>query len=113
MNIKFLGGVSEVGRLGMLLENNRTKFLFDYGISPTRPPQYPLPTPPVDRVFLTHAHIDHSGMMPWMSSRYNAPIMATRATAAISGLLTRDSIKVAKAEGYVEHYSRKDINIMD
>lgn len=113
MNIKFLGGVSEVGRLGMLLENRNKNFLFDYGISPSRPPQYPLPTPPVERAFLSHAHVDHSGMMPWMSSRYNPPIMATRATAAISGLLTGDSIKVARAEGYVEHYSKQDIALME
>jgi putative mRNA 3-end processing factor len=113
MKIKFLGGVSEVGRLGMLLETGKKNLLFDYGISPTRPPQYPLPTPRVDLAFLSHAHVDHSGMMPWMSSRYQPPILATKATAAISGLLTRDSLKVARSEGYVEHYSRQDISIME
>lgn len=113
MKIKFLGGVNEVGRLGMILESGDTRFLFDYGISPTRPPQYPLPTPPVDLAFLSHAHVDHSGMMPWMVSRFQVPIMATQATAAISGLLTRDSLKVAAAEGYVEHYSKQDIGLME
>lgn len=113
MILKFLGGVNEVGRLGMLLEKGNSRYLFDYGISPTRPPQYPLPTPPVDMAFLSHAHIDHSGMMPWMSNRYRVPIIATKATADISSLLTRDSLRVASAEGFVEQYSRKDIRIME
>lgn len=113
MNIQFLGGVNEVGRLGMLLRDRSQTFLFDYGISPTRPPQYPLPTPPIHRAFLSHAHVDHSGMMPWMSSRYDPPIMATRSTASVSGLLTRDSLKVARAEGYTEHFTRKDIASME
>ncbi len=113
MRLRFLGGVNEVGRLGMLLEKGNGQFLFDYGISPTRPPQYPLPSPPVDIAFLSHAHVDHSGMMPWLTSRYQPPIIATRATAAISGLLSRDSLKIAKAEGYVEQFTRKDIRRME
>jgi len=113
MKVTFLGGVNEVGRLGMQLETSDRRFLFDYGISPTRPPQYPLPTEAVDIAFLSHAHIDHSGMMPWICRRSEVPIIATQPTSSISGLLAWDSLKVAAAEGYLEHYAKRDIRQME
>src|SRR2546425_7057253 len=66
MEIQFLGGATEVGRLGMLLRQGADTLLFDYGMLPKDPPQYPMKAPPVDRVFVTHAHLDHSGMVPWL-----------------------------------------------
>ena len=45
IKIQFLGGVEEVGRLAMVLEANNTKFLFEYGMSPGKPPKFPLPPP--------------------------------------------------------------------
>lgn len=113
MDLQFLGGVNEVGNLGMLLETEKIRYLFDYGITPTKPPRYPQHSPEIDLAFLTHAHIDHSGMMPWISSNYKAMIYSTRATSEISGLLARDSLKVAENEGFREPYSKKDINIME
>ena len=113
MKLKFLGGVNEVGRLGMLLENENTRFILDYGIAPARPPLFPEKAPPVDIAFLTHAHVDHSGMIPYLSRHYDPPVVATVATAAISGLLTRDTLKVAESEGYVQPYSKRDITLME
>ncbi|MCK4718041.1 MAG: MBL fold metallo-hydrolase, partial [Thermoplasmata archaeon] len=66
MDIRFLGGAEQVGSLGLFMENWGVKLLFDYGLTPTNPPGYPLPAPQVDRVFLSHAHVDHSGMIPWV-----------------------------------------------
>ena len=60
IKIQFLGGVEEVGRLAMILEIGNMKFLFEYGMSPGKPPKFPLPPPPVDLVLLTHDHLDHS-----------------------------------------------------
>ena len=48
---RFLGGVEEVGRLSMVFETHDIKLLFEYGMSPGKPPSYPLPAPPVDLVF--------------------------------------------------------------
>ena len=64
MKAQFLGGVEEVGRLAMVLDTPEIKLLFEYGMSPTKPPTYPLPPPPIDLVLLTHAHLDHSGGIP-------------------------------------------------
>ena len=70
-NIKFqfLGGVEEVGRLSMVLDIDNLKLLFEYGMSPGKPPKYPMQAPPVDLLLLTHGHLDHSGMIPSLWDR--------------------------------------------
>ena len=109
IKIQFLGGVEEVGRLAMVLETGDIKLLFEYGMSPGKPPSYPLPSPPVDMVLLTHAHLDHSGMIPWLFSKDDQKILTTQLTGELSDLLHKDSIKIAKSEGYAIPYSNSDI----
>lgn len=112
MNIQFLGGANEVGKLGMILKENNTRLLFDYGMSPTDPPTYPTKAPLIDMAFLTHSHLDHSGMMPWISNQYDVPIYATHPTKIVSELLAEDSLKICRNEGYPMPFRRNDINIM-
>jgi len=38
MDFQFLGGASEVGRLGMILKKGPISLLFDYGLLPRDPP---------------------------------------------------------------------------
>ncbi|MEF8879211.1 MAG: MBL fold metallo-hydrolase [Candidatus Thermoplasmatota archaeon] len=110
LNYQFLGGAEEVGRLSMLLETeDDTRFLFEYGMSPGDPPEYPLPAPPIDTVFLSHAHLDHSGMIPWLFSHFDQNILTTKLSGEISNLLHNDSVKIAKQEGYVIPFNRKEI----
>lgn len=109
IKIQFLGGVEEVGRLAMVLETGDIRLLFEYGMSPGKPPSYPLPPPPVDLVLLTHAHLDHSGMIPWLFSRTDQKILTTQLTGEISDLLHKDSVKIAKSEGYAIPYSNSDV----
>jgi len=109
IKIQFLGGVEEVGRLAMVLEIDNMKYLFEYGMSPGKPPKFPLPPPPVDLVLLTHAHLDHSGMIPWLFSRTDQRILSTELTGLVSNLLHKDTIKIAKSEGYANPYSNGDI----
>lgn len=108
MEARFLGGVAEIGRLGMLLEKDGARLLFDYGIAPADPPLYPMDCPPVDMVFLSHAHLDHSGMLPWLARRHAAPIVATPPTASIGELLIQDSLKVAREEAYALPWDKHD-----
>ncbi|MEK6985630.1 MAG: MBL fold metallo-hydrolase [Candidatus Thermoplasmatota archaeon] len=106
---RFLGAAEDIGRLGFVLESAGSTFLFDYGMEPDKPPQYPLPAPPIDRVFLTHAHLDHSGMIPWLTARYDASIMTTPVTQEVATLMHRDSLKIARSEGFPEPYGDADI----
>ena len=95
MDVEFLGGGNEVGRLGIYTAVNGNAQLFDYGLTPGEPPEFPKQAPPVDSVFLSHAHLDHSGMIPWVSKYYNPPIYATSITQDIASLLFRDTLKIA------------------
>ena len=110
-NIKcqFLGGSDEVGNLAMLLDIEDMKFLFDYGMSPGKPPTFPLPAPPVDLTFLTHSHLDHCGMIPWLCSESDHRIIATEPTTVVSNLLQKDTVKIAQMDGYSIPYTNADV----
>lgn len=106
----FLGSAEEIGRLGFVLDWGGNRFLFDYGLEPDRPPQYPLPAPAIDRVFLTHAHLDHSGMLPWIAARNDAAMHMTPVSGKVATLMHRDSLKIARSENFPEPYSDRDID---
>ncbi|RLF60251.1 MAG: MBL fold metallo-hydrolase [Thermoplasmata archaeon] len=109
IDIRFLGGSNKVGSLGMLFEKNNQKLLFDYGMTPSKPPEIPLPAPPVDTIFLSHAHLDHSGMIPALCEEGNTPIYTTALSSEIAQLLHKDSLKIAKLEGYAPPFTNSDI----
>jgi len=119
MKLQFLGGAQEVGRLGLLLKNKGANMMLEYGFKivskdPNNPalkkaPEYPMPSPPVDNALLTHCHIDHSGMMPWLCRKYGTKLHTTPLSMAVSELLYYDSLKIAKSEGYDCPYNEDDI----
>ncbi len=109
MDFQFLGGASEVGRLGMVLKSGPTSTLFDYGLLPKDPPQYPIPAPPVDGMFVSHAHLDHTGMIPWITRRQDVDVVLTPPTADVADLLLQDSLKIADAEGFDAPFNDHDL----
>jgi len=111
LECEFMGGGDEVGRLGILLKHAGSKLLFDYGMTATDPPSYPIPCPPVDAMFLTHSHLDHCGMIPWLTARYDISVVSTAVSRDIGVLLMEDSVKIGAAEGYPEPYDSRDIKI--
>jgi len=109
MKCQFLGGSDEVGNLAMVLELEDMRFLFDYGMSPGKPPKFPLPPPPIDLTFLTHSHLDHCGMIPWLCSQSDHRIIATEPTAVVSNLLQKDTVKIAQMDGYSIPFNSADV----
>lgn len=106
---KFLGGAENVGRMGMIMEGDGKTHLIEYGMSANKPPEYPLPAPKVDHIFLTHSHLDHCGMVPQVCGRDRCELFTTPLTAEVSEIMMHDSLKIAKAENYPLQYTTGDI----
>jgi putative mRNA 3-end processing factor len=113
MELRFLGGAREVGKSSVLVNTGKEKFLMDHGIEvqhDRRPIEPPLD---LDGVFITHAHIDHSGFVPGLYSRgYQGKTFATPATFDMSHMLLEDSIKVHGKRGTDAGFTSQDIKAM-
>ena len=103
MKITFLGATHEVTGSCYYLEGAGKKFLVDCGmeqgkdIYENRP--IPVPEAELDFVLLTHAHIDHSGMLPRLYARgFRGPIYATFATDDLCNIMLRDSAHIQEFE---------------
>ena len=102
MKFKFLGGADMVGRMGMTMEGNGMTALIEYGLSPTKPPEYPIPAPRIDYAFLTHAHLDHCGMIPQVCGKNRCDLFTTPLSAEVAEIMMYDTLKIAKAENYIQ-----------
>jgi putative mRNA 3-end processing factor len=110
MKFEFLGGADIVGRMGMTMKGDGKNMLVEYGLSPNKPPEYPLPVPEkVDHMFLTHSHLDHCGMVPQICGRDMCELFTTPLSAEVSEIMMYDSLKIAKAENFPQPYTGGDI----
>ena len=115
-----LGSYREVGRAMHMVTTNESKILVDCGAKPTtnRSEIQPffdapelLPLENIDAVVITHAHVDHIGMLPVLFRYgYRGPVYCTPPTRDLMTLLQQDYIKVSKMEsGDGPPYSLADI----
>jgi putative mRNA 3-end processing factor len=114
MKISFLGGGNEVGRMGILLDNGREKFLMDYGVN-VETMDVPLdPGLGINHLLLTHAHLDHSGSVPSFYHRgWSGRVFATPTTFDLCSMLLRDSIKVQSLKGIRATFNTHDVERME
>ena len=103
MTITFLGAAHEVTGSCTLIEANGIKILIDCGMEQGRDiyENVELPVNPadIDIVFLTHAHIDHSGMLPKLvKNGYDGGIFATHATKRLCDIMLLDSAHIQESE---------------
>lgn len=101
MKLSFLGAINYVGSSGILVETGSERIVMDYGTEvQNTPPTYPTPVNgKVDAVFLSHAHLDHSGGLPLIIKKNNCPIYAAAPGKGMVRMLLNDSLKIAKNEG--------------
>ena len=107
----YLGGGDEVGNVGIVMEDpDGVRLLLDYGLAPTSPPRYPSEAPMVHDAVITHSHIDHLGMAPWLCANHQTRLHGTPLTAHISDMMWRDCYKVSSIERYPLAWDKRDID---
>jgi metallo-beta-lactamase family protein len=102
MDLQFLGAASTVTGSQFLLTTSRAKVLIDCGMFQGSPHEairnrVPLAYDPaeIDAVLLTHAHLDHCGLIPHVVAKgLRAPIFATAGTVDLAGLVLLDTAKL-------------------
>ena len=105
MKIRFLGAAGEVTGSCYSVECGKRRFLVDCGVHQgadedalNRKP-FPFNIGELDAVFLTHAHMDHSGRIPYLVRQgFSGPIWTTPATARLVEILWHDSARLMKEE---------------
>ena len=103
MKIQFIGATHEVTGSCTLLEVGGRYYLVDCGMEQGTDvfQNVPLPVAPsqIEAVFLTHAHIDHSGMLPKLyKDGFKGQIYATEATCNLCDIMLRDSAHIQESE---------------
>ena len=110
MKLQFIGACHEVTGSCTLLEVCGAQYLVDcgmeQGIDAFENVPLPVAAARIDAVFLTHAHIDHSGMLPKLyKDGFRGKIYATEATCDLCNIMLRDSAHIQETEA--EWRSRK------
>lgn len=110
MKMTFIGATHEVTGSCTYIEACGKRFLVDFGMQQGEDiyENVQIPTAPsnIDFVLLTHAHIDHSGLLPLLfAGGFQGEIHSTKATANLCSVMLRDSAHIQEFEA--EWRSRK------
>jgi KH/beta-lactamase-domain protein len=114
-----LGGAQEVGRSAFLVKTRESSVLLDCGIHPgtQRPfeafPRFDSPEFEIDNldaVVISHAHLDHCGLAPFLYKYgYDGPLYCSAPTSNLMTMLQLDYLDVASKQGITPHYDQKDV----
>jgi KH/beta-lactamase-domain protein len=119
LRITVLGGAQEVGRSAFLLQTRESSVLLDCGINPgsSKPfesfprldnSQFELDS--LDAVVISHAHLDHCGLVPFLYKYgYDGPAYCSAPTSNLMTLLQLDYLDVASKQGIIPPYDQKDV----
>jgi KH/beta-lactamase-domain protein len=119
IRITALGGAQEVGRSAFLVKTRESSVLLDCGINPgsNRPfesfPRFDSPEFQIDNldaVVISHAHLDHCGLVPFLYKYgYDGPLYCSAPTSNLMTMLQMDYLDVASKQGITPFYDQKDV----
>lgn len=97
LQVGFLGGTQEVGRIAITVKTEKTQVLLDYGAMLDHEPGFPRHIPPkdVDGIILSHSHLDHSGAIPIFYIQGKKPLYTNRLSMELNQLLISDFIHLS------------------
>jgi metallo-beta-lactamase family protein len=105
VKLTFLGAAQNVTGSRYLVDAGNIRFLVDCGLYQERHLKgrnwEPFPTPPqmLNAVLLTHAHLDHCGLLPRLVHEgFHGPIYCTAATAEIAQIMLLDSASLQQED---------------
>jgi putative mRNA 3-end processing factor len=111
LQVGFLGGAREVGRIGITVKSEKSKVVLDYGVMLDHEPGFPMHVPPkeVDAVILTHSHLDHSGAIPMFYINDKKPLYTNRLNLELTQVLIQDFIHLS---GYYLPFEYLELDAM-
>ncbi len=123
VRITVLGSGRQVGRSCFLLQTPTSKVLLDCGINPAiteGSERFPYlnvaevgDLNSIDAVILSHAHLDHSGLIPYLYKMgFRGPVYMTEPTRDIAALLQLDFVGVAYKQAATPLYKAEDVREM-
>jgi metallo-beta-lactamase family protein len=110
--LQFLGAAQNVTGSRHLLEVNGTRLLIDCGLYQERHfrernwDPFPIPPDSINAVLLTHAHLDHCGLLPKLVKEgFKGRIYCTSATVELARIILLDSAKIQEEDA--EHKRKR------
>jgi metallo-beta-lactamase family protein len=111
IKLRFLGAAQNVTGSRHMLEVNGTRLLVDCGLYQERQfkernwEPFDFPASSINAVLLTHAHLDHCGLLPKLVKEgFAGPVYCTAATAEIARIILLDSARLQEEDA---EYKRK------
>lgn len=116
MKLRFWGANRQVTGSRYCLQADGTTLMIDCGMFQERAyldrNWQPCPIPPeqIDALVLTHAHVDHCGLIPRLVAQgFRGPVFCTRATADLTEIILRDSASIQVEDAaYKQKRHRKE-----
>ncbi|MFH1788360.1 MAG: MBL fold metallo-hydrolase [Candidatus Altiarchaeota archaeon] len=110
IEVTLLGGAHEVGRSSYLVEHKGESVALDHGLQLTEPVTFPIKPERINSLILSHAHLDHSGGIPYLHKKKPFGIYGVDITFDICQMLLHDSVKVNRIKNLPEAYSDGDVD---
>jgi putative mRNA 3-end processing factor len=114
MKLVFHGGAGEVGKSCIELVSSDKRYILDAGLKfkehGFEAPFEVFDLPGIDALFLSHAHLDHTGALP-LFEHFNmiCPIFTTEQTRDLTNILLKDSYKIARIRHLHPAYAKPEL----